>query len=91
MTDRGRLHVTPPTNRERSALTPRKEPSSSGGQKEAKLAYCEADGSDSQPRVKQEELQTTSGTASLKGWLTQMTKKNPINSLTSENYSQRGL
>lgn len=55
MTDRGRLHVTPPPNRERSALTPRKEPSSSRGHEEAKLAYCEAEGSDSQPRARQEE------------------------------------
>lgn len=69
MTDRGWWYVTPPTNRERSALTPWKEPLSSGGHKEAKLAHCDAEGSDSQPRARQEELSTTSGTVIIRSQL----------------------
>ncbi|TNN88439.1 hypothetical protein EYF80_001221 [Liparis tanakae] len=58
----------PPTNSERSALTPQKEPSSSGGHEEAKLALSEAGGSGSQPRARQEELPTTTSIQSkLKG------------------------
>lgn len=61
MTDRGRLYVTLPTEEKGQLWHPGKGPRALVDK--AKLAYCEAEGSDSQPRARQEEVQTTSGTA----------------------------
>lgn len=61
MTDRGRLYVTPPTEEKGQLWHRGKGPRALVDK--AKLAYCEAEGSDSQPRARQEEVQTTSGTA----------------------------